>query len=52
LIKPQYEFETRDREKLGALPSVPEGFLYRSDTNDQWLGVDELKELIADVQPE
>ncbi len=26
--------------------SVPDGFAYRSDTNDQWLGVDELRDLI------
>ena len=26
---------------------LPEGFSYRSDTNDQWLGPDEIRELVA-----
>jgi UDP-N-acetylglucosamine 4,6-dehydratase len=27
---------------------LPEGFSYRSDTNDQWLGPDEIRELVAE----
>jgi UDP-N-acetylglucosamine 4,6-dehydratase len=31
---------------VGGTP-VPEGFAYRSDSNDQWLGDDELRDLVA-----
>lgn len=37
-------------EEVGAgegAKAVPEGFAYRSDTNDLWLGVDELRDLLA-----
>ena len=27
--------------------ALPEDFVYRSDTNDQWLSVEELREMIA-----
>jgi UDP-N-acetylglucosamine 4,6-dehydratase len=27
--------------------TLPDGFSYRSDTNDQWLGVDEIRRLVA-----
>lgn len=28
---------------------LPEGFAYRSNTNDQWLGVEEIRELLASI---
>ena len=28
---------------------VPEGFAYRSDTNDQWLDIDSLRALIDEL---
>ena len=30
---------------------MAEGFRYASDVNDLWLGVDELREMAADVAP-
>jgi UDP-N-acetylglucosamine 4,6-dehydratase (inverting) len=38
---------TRDEycKKTGAVP-VPDGFVYSSDTNKQWLSIDEIRELI------
>jgi UDP-N-acetylglucosamine 4,6-dehydratase len=29
--------------------NLPDGFAYRSDTNDLWLGADELHELLRDL---
>jgi len=52
VIQPQYFFETKNRQKYLSAEKVPEGFSYRSDTNDCWLTVPELKELVKDVQPE
>ncbi len=52
VILPQYFFETKNRIKYTSLEKMPEGFSYRSNTNDRWLTIDELKELIKDVQPE
>jgi UDP-N-acetylglucosamine 4,6-dehydratase/5-epimerase len=43
VILPQF-FESPDvHKKYEKLPSVPEGFVYRSDTNEQWLSISELK---------
>lgn len=52
VILPQFEWKTALFEKYKDLPSVPEGFVYRSDKNDWWLTVDELKEMIKGVQVE
>jgi UDP-N-acetylglucosamine 4,6-dehydratase len=35
-------------EKYAEQKRVPEGFIYSSDTNDEWLSVDELKKMIKD----
>jgi UDP-N-acetylglucosamine 4,6-dehydratase/5-epimerase len=35
---------------FGDAKLVPDGFFYRSDTNDLWLGVEEISELIASLQ--
>jgi len=52
VILPQFEWKTALFEKYKDLPSVPEGFVYRSDKNDWWLTVDELKEMIKEIQIE
>ncbi|MBN1900068.1 UDP-N-acetylglucosamine 4,6-dehydratase (inverting) [Candidatus Sumerlaeota bacterium] len=52
VILPPYIFETRNKAKYATCAKLPENFFYRSDTNDIWLKVDELKELIKDVRPE
>jgi UDP-N-acetylglucosamine 4,6-dehydratase len=37
----------KDNGRVGyALPKVPKGFRYSSDTNERWLGIAELKELM------
>ncbi|MDN5319826.1 MAG: UDP-N-acetylglucosamine 4,6-dehydratase/5-epimerase [Thermococcaceae archaeon] len=52
IILPQFEFESKNLDKWKKLPKVPEGFVYRSDKNDWWLTVEELKEMIKDVKVE
>jgi len=52
VILPQFEWTQRLSEAYGRLPSVPEGFVYRSDRNDWWLSVEELKNMIKEVQVE
>ncbi|HEX3265838.1 MAG TPA: UDP-N-acetylglucosamine 4,6-dehydratase (inverting) [Candidatus Limnocylindrales bacterium] len=44
----QPEFEWWQKERLSGQP-VPEGFNYASNTNDTWLTVDELRELLPDA---
>jgi UDP-N-acetylglucosamine 4,6-dehydratase/5-epimerase len=49
VILPQF-FETQKIHELySAYPSVPEGFIYRSDVNQQWLTVKELKAMIKAI---
>jgi len=52
IILPQYAFKDECRTRYEGIERLGEGFSYRSDTNDHWVGVDELKELIKDVLPE
>jgi len=42
----QPEFVWWNKEKTTGGKSLPDGFKYSSDTNDQWLTIDELRELI------
>jgi UDP-N-acetylglucosamine 4,6-dehydratase/5-epimerase len=46
VIQPELDFW--EPVKIEGTP-VPDGFSYASDTNDRWLGVDELRAMIADV---
>jgi UDP-N-acetylglucosamine 4,6-dehydratase len=48
-IEPEHPFWDARRGITGA--AVPEGFVYSSDTNDQWLDVAALQRLIADIRP-
>mgnify|MGYP006277603839 CR=1 FL=1 len=52
IILPQYIFESSKKDKFSSFEKVPEGFEYRSDTNDWWLNQDELAEMIRDAKPE
>ncbi len=52
VILPQFEWKSNLYRKYGNLPSVPEGFVYRSDINDWWLGIEEIKEMIKDIEYE
>jgi UDP-N-acetylglucosamine 4,6-dehydratase len=50
VILPQF-FESKDLyEKYKNCSSVPEGFIYRSDKNDMWLTLDELKDMVKDIE--
>ncbi|HEY8583114.1 MAG TPA: UDP-N-acetylglucosamine 4,6-dehydratase (inverting) [Capillimicrobium sp.] len=48
VVVPEYaSWPMRDHGPLGTLPA---GFRYSSDANDAWLGVDDLREMAADVR--
>lgn len=49
VILPQFEFETKDLNKWKNFEKLPEGFMFRSDKNDWWLTVEELRELIKEL---
>ena len=49
VILPQFNFETKNLSKWRNYPKTPEGFIFRSDKNDWWLSVDELKKLIEKI---
>jgi len=52
VIMPQF-FESRKVcKKYDKYPSVPEGFVFRSDVNDMWLNQDDLKEMLREVKIE
>ncbi len=46
IIEPEYSWWKRDRE-TGGKP-LPEGFTYRSDNNDIWLQIEDLREIVED----
>src|SRR4030042_912346 len=49
VILPQF-FESKDLyEKYKKYSFVPEGFIYRSDKNDIWLTLDELKDMVKNI---
>jgi len=53
VIQPDFEWWMRRQHRLpeGGRP-CPDGFSYRSDTNDQWLTVAELQKLVAEFLAE
>ena len=51
LVLPQFEFQTRRRNLPENATALPEGFTYRSDTNNQWLTADQLRKTITDMYP-
>jgi UDP-N-acetylglucosamine 4,6-dehydratase len=49
VILPQF-FDTKEAHlKYDKYPSLPEGFIYRSDTNDVWLTQKEISKMIKDL---
>jgi len=52
VVLPQFEWKSNLYKKYETLPSVGEGFIYRSDKNDWWLTVEELRELIKNLEIE
>ena len=49
VVLPQFIVSTATENKYASFPSVPEGFVYKSDTNDQVLSVAELKKIIDKI---
>jgi UDP-N-acetylglucosamine 4,6-dehydratase len=52
VILPQFSENKGIMEKYGACPSVPEGFEFRSDTNDSWMSTEQLGEMLGNIQIE
>ncbi len=50
-ILPQFFESEQIYEKYEGYPSVPERFVYRSDTNDTWLTEENMKEMIRSFNP-
>jgi UDP-N-acetylglucosamine 4,6-dehydratase len=47
VIQPEFEWWSGDRLEGGS--PVPDGFRYASDTNAEWLSVEQLHQMVADV---
>jgi UDP-N-acetylglucosamine 4,6-dehydratase len=52
VILPQFEFEVRNRGHYKGASKVSEGFIFRSNTNDRWVSVEELREMIKKLEVE
>mgnify|MGYP001773206325 CR=1 FL=1 len=52
VILPQFSFEGKKLSVWDFYPQMPQGFSYRSDTNDWWLTKEEIKELLKHVEIE
>lgn len=52
IILPQFEFEFRNHDRYRNAKNVPDGFVYRSNTNDRWLTVEDLKRMIDTLEIE
>ena len=48
VVMPQFFERSETLKKYDTHPALPDGFVYRSDTNKRWLTVDELREMIKD----
>ena len=51
IVYPQMTWNNRQQPDLSG-KKVPEGFHYSSDNNKEWLGVEEIRELLKDVELE
>jgi UDP-N-acetylglucosamine 4,6-dehydratase/5-epimerase len=47
VIQPEFPWWSHEYEKYGK--SLPEGFKYASDTNTQWLSIEELRKLVKEI---
>jgi len=52
VILPQFFESTKVQKKYERFPSVPEGFVYRSDKNDEWLDCHQLQEMVEGLKDE
>lgn len=46
VVMPQFQIGDRTRKKYEDCSSLPEGFAYTSDTNESWIGVEEMRERV------
>lgn len=49
VIMPQFGFESKNFQYYKEHKKVPEGFIYKSNTNSCWLNVEEMKKLIKNT---
>ena len=52
IVLPQFEWRSVLFEKYNNLPSAPDSFIYRSDKNDWWLSVEELRDMVRGLKIE
>ena len=50
VIEPPFNFWSRERTPLSHAKSLDEGFHYSSDTNDQWLDIDQMAQLLRECR--
>ncbi|MFA5031663.1 MAG: UDP-N-acetylglucosamine 4,6-dehydratase (inverting) [bacterium] len=49
IIVPQFEFEIKGHKYNTKTSKIPDNFVYKSDTNDKWLSLGELRKMIKYV---
>lgn len=56
VILPEFTFESKSQQAVEIWrksgESVPEGFVFRSDKNDRWLSIEELKDMVNRLEVE
>ena len=50
VILPQFEWEENALDKYRHHPNVSDGFVYRSDANEQWVTADTMKQMVQQLQ--
>ncbi len=48
VVLPQFDFQMKKTSRLKNAPRVPDGFSYRSDTNETWLSATDLRQMMAE----
>lgn len=49
VVLPVYEHHDHSMDIYNGYPAMPEGFFYRSDNNEEWLSVEQLKKIISEL---
>lgn len=50
IVLPQFVMNDRTHQKYAGLPNLPDDFEYRSDTNDMWIGSEEIMDSIKEMK--
>jgi UDP-N-acetylglucosamine 4,6-dehydratase len=50
VVLPDFHFDSKSRGKYKKSMRLPEGFSYRSDTNDSWITVERMRQYIGDIK--